>query len=112
VPAGRVIVNLAPADLPKEGTHYDLPIALTMMDAIGAIPRDAMDGVMSFGELGLDGSLASAWRLACSDGRARHGRCVFVSRFERRRSSVGGGRGDCPAVAHRSGQSIFAAVHR
>ena len=60
IPAGRVIVNLAPADLPKEGTHYDLPIALAMMAAIGAIPRDAMDGVLAFGELGLDGSLAPA----------------------------------------------------
>ena len=60
VPAGRVIVNLAPADLPKEGTHYDLPIALAMMAAIGAIPRDAMDGTVAFGELGLDGSLAPA----------------------------------------------------
>ena len=58
VPAGRVIVNLAPADLPKEGTHYDLPIALALMAAIGAMPKDALEGVVAFGELGLDGSLA------------------------------------------------------
>jgi magnesium chelatase family protein len=60
IPAGRVIVNLAPADLPKEGSHYDLPIALALMAAIGAIPRDALDGTMAFGELGLDGALAPA----------------------------------------------------
>jgi magnesium chelatase family protein len=60
IPAGRLIVNLAPADLPKEGAHYDLPIALAMMAAIGALPRDALDGVMCFGELGLDGALANA----------------------------------------------------
>ena len=60
IPAGRLIVNLAPADLPKEGTHYDLPIALAMMAAIGALPHDALDGVVCFGEVGLDGSLAPA----------------------------------------------------
>ncbi|HRK64549.1 MAG TPA: magnesium chelatase domain-containing protein, partial [Terricaulis sp.] len=42
IPAGRMIVNLAPADLPKEGSHYDVPIALAMMAAIGALPRDAL----------------------------------------------------------------------
>ena len=60
IPAGRLIVNLAPADLPKEGSHYDVPIALAMMAAIGALPRDALDGVLCFGELGLDGALAPA----------------------------------------------------
>lgn len=60
IPAGRLIVNLAPADLPKEGTHYDLPIALAMMAAIGALPHDALDGVVCFGEVGLDGALAPA----------------------------------------------------
>ncbi len=60
IPAGRIVVNLAPADLPKEGTHYDLPIALAMMAAIGALPHDALDGVVCFGEVGLDGALAPA----------------------------------------------------
>jgi magnesium chelatase family protein len=60
IPAGRMVVNLAPADLPKEGSHYDVPIALAMMAAIGALPRDALDGVVCFGELGLDGALAPA----------------------------------------------------
>ena len=58
LPARRITVNLAPADLPKEGSHYDLPIALGLMAAIGAISADALAGFTVLGELGLDGSLA------------------------------------------------------
>ncbi|HWW49131.1 MAG TPA: YifB family Mg chelatase-like AAA ATPase [Xanthobacteraceae bacterium] len=58
LPARRITVNLAPADLPKEGSHYDLPIALGLMAAIGAIPEDALAGYTVLGELGLDGSIA------------------------------------------------------
>jgi magnesium chelatase family protein len=54
-----ITVNLAPADLPKEGSHYDLPIALGLMAAIGAIPADALSGFTVLGELGLDGSIAA-----------------------------------------------------
>ncbi|MBI3274388.1 MAG: ATP-binding protein, partial [Methylocystis sp.] len=56
LPAKRITVNLAPADMPKEGSHYDLPIALAVMAAIGAIPSDALDGFTVLGELGLDGA--------------------------------------------------------
>jgi hypothetical protein len=59
LPARRITVNLAPADLPKEGSHYDLPIALGLMAAIGAIPSDALSGFTVLGELGLDGSLSA-----------------------------------------------------
>jgi magnesium chelatase family protein len=59
LPARRITVNLAPADLPKEGSHYDLPIALGLMAAIGAIPQDALAGFSVLGELGLDGSIAA-----------------------------------------------------
>src|SRR5688500_7957720 len=59
LPARRITVNLAPADVPKEGSHYDLPIALGLMTAIGAIPHDAVDGYCVLGELGLDGSIAA-----------------------------------------------------
>src|SRR2546430_11441019 len=58
LPARRITVSLAPADLPKEGSHYDLPIALGLMAAIGAIPGDALSGFTVLGELGLDGSIA------------------------------------------------------
>lgn len=59
LPAKRITVNLAPADMPKEGSHYDLPIALAVMAAIGAIPSDSLDGYTVLGELALDGSLTS-----------------------------------------------------
>jgi magnesium chelatase family protein len=59
LPARRITVNLAPADLPKEGSHYDLPIALGLMAAIGAVPPDALSGFTVLGELGLDGSIAA-----------------------------------------------------
>jgi magnesium chelatase family protein len=59
LPARRITINLAPADLPKEGSHYDLPIALGLMAAIGAVPPDALSGFTVLGELGLDGSIAA-----------------------------------------------------
>lgn len=59
MPAKKVTVNLAPADLPKEGSHYDLPIALGLMAAIGAIPSDALSRYVVLGELSLDGTIAA-----------------------------------------------------
>ena len=58
MPARKVTVNLAPADLPKEGSHYDLPIALGLMAAIGAIPGDQLADYVVLGELSLDGTIA------------------------------------------------------
>ncbi|MEM1410599.1 MAG: YifB family Mg chelatase-like AAA ATPase, partial [Pseudomonadota bacterium] len=58
LPPRRITVNLAPADLRKEGSHFDLPIALALMAVIGAIPTDALNDVAVIGELGLDGSIA------------------------------------------------------
>lgn len=59
LPPKRITVNLAPADLPKEGSHYDLPIALGLMGAIGAVPSDALHSYMVLGELALDGRLTT-----------------------------------------------------
>jgi magnesium chelatase family protein len=59
MPPKKVTVNLAPADLPKEGSHYDLPIALGLMAALGAIPADALSGYVVLGELALDGTTAT-----------------------------------------------------
>jgi len=58
LPAKRITVNLAPADLPKEGSHYDLPIALAIMAAMGALPTDALTDYVVLGELSLDGTIA------------------------------------------------------
>lgn len=56
LPPKRITVNLAPADLPKEGAHYDLPIALGILAAMGVLPSDALDDYYVLGELSLDGS--------------------------------------------------------
>lgn len=57
VPLTRVVVNLAPADLRKEGPGFDLPVALGMLAASGQLPPAMLAGVWSCGELGLDGQL-------------------------------------------------------
>ena len=59
LPSRRIIVNLAPADLPKEGSHYDLPIALGLMAALGALPGDQLGDFVALGELALDGTISA-----------------------------------------------------
>jgi magnesium chelatase family protein len=58
LPPRRIVVNLAPADLAKEGSHFDLPIALGLLVAMGVVPADAVAGHLALGELGLDGRIA------------------------------------------------------
>jgi magnesium chelatase family protein len=57
MPSRRIIANLAPADLPKEGSHYDLPIALAVMASMGVLPPDALAEWAAMGELSLDGRI-------------------------------------------------------
>lgn len=57
LPPKRVLVNLAPADLVKEGSHYDLPIALALLAAMDLLPREEMLRFCALGELALDGAL-------------------------------------------------------
>ena len=57
LPAKRITVNLSPADLPKEGSHFDLPIALAVLAAMEVVPADAVALEVSLGELSLDGRL-------------------------------------------------------
>ena len=57
MPSRRITVNLSPADLPKEGSHFDLPIALAVLAALEIIPGDAVEGTTALGELSLDGTL-------------------------------------------------------
>ncbi|MBI0444931.1 YifB family Mg chelatase-like AAA ATPase [Deinococcus sp. DB0503] len=78
-PAARITVNLAPADLRKEGPLYDLPIALGLLAAQELLPAEALAGVLSAGELALDGSLrpiAGAVNLALL--AAAEGRSVLI----------------------------------
>jgi magnesium chelatase family protein len=59
LPPQRITVNLAPADLAKEGSHYDLPIALGLLAAMQVISAEQIGGQVVLGELGLDGSIAA-----------------------------------------------------
>lgn len=56
-PARRITVNLAPADLRKEGSSFDLPIAIGMLAALGLLPEECTEGYMMVGELSLDGTV-------------------------------------------------------
>ncbi|HEX9329186.1 MAG TPA: YifB family Mg chelatase-like AAA ATPase [Reyranella sp.] len=58
LPPQRITVNLSPADLAKEGSHYDPPIALGLLAAMGVVPRESIAGYVVLGELALDGSLS------------------------------------------------------
>ena len=57
-PPAHVSINLAPADLAKEGTHFDLPIVLGLLVEMEVLPPDCLDGLLAMGELGLDGSIS------------------------------------------------------
>jgi len=58
LPPKRIVVNLSPADLPKEGSHYDLPIALGLLGAMGVVDAETLASYVVVGELGLDGRIA------------------------------------------------------
>jgi magnesium chelatase family protein len=62
-PAGRITVNLAPADLPKDGGRFDLPIALGILAASDQLPRSALKGREFYGELALSGELRETSKL-------------------------------------------------
>ncbi len=57
LPSKRIPVNLSPADLPKEGSHFDLPIALALLAELDILPKDAVSETVALGELSLDGAL-------------------------------------------------------
>jgi magnesium chelatase family protein len=60
LPPKVITVNLSPADLPKEGSHYDLPIALALLGAMGVIDAETLSSYVVVGELGLDGRVAAS----------------------------------------------------
>ncbi|MBE2275932.1 MAG: YifB family Mg chelatase-like AAA ATPase [Rhodobacteraceae bacterium] len=57
LPMKRITINLSPADLPKEGSHFDLPIALSLLAALEIIPKDEVEHTVALGELSLDGTI-------------------------------------------------------
>ncbi len=58
LPPKRITINLAPADVLKEGSHYDLPIALALLTSLDVLPADIVGGYSALGELALDGALS------------------------------------------------------
>ena len=60
LPPKRITINLSPADLPKEGSHYDLPIALALLGAMGVVDAETLAAYVIVGELGLDGRIAAS----------------------------------------------------
>jgi len=60
LPPKRITINLSPADLPKEGSHYDLPIALCLLAAIGATDAETLSHYVAVGELCLDGRITAS----------------------------------------------------
>jgi magnesium chelatase family protein len=75
LPGGRITINLAPADVLKEGSHFDLPIALGLLVAMGVLPKEELASYMALGELGLDGTISSvAGVLPAAITASAHGR--------------------------------------
>jgi magnesium chelatase family protein len=60
LPPKVITINLSPADLPKEGSHFDLPIALGLLAAIGATDSEGLSHYVAVGELSLDGRIAAS----------------------------------------------------
>jgi magnesium chelatase family protein len=60
LPPKRITINLSPADLPKEGSHYDLPIALALLAAMGVTDAEQLADYVAVGELALDGRIAAS----------------------------------------------------
>jgi len=113
-PLRRITVNLAPADLPKEGGRFDLPIALGILAASRQIPARALEGQEFCGELSLDGSLRGIrGALAASLAARRAGRALFVPRVNADEAALARGVTILPAdsllaiYAHLAGQSLI-----
>ena len=78
LPPKRITVNLSPADLPKEGSHYDLPIALALLGAMGVVDAEMLSQYVVVGELGLDGRIASSPGVLLAALHAGSGECGLV----------------------------------
>ncbi len=78
LPSKRVTINLSPANLPKEGSHFDLPIALALLAALGVLPPEDIEDTVSLGEMSLDGTLvAVAGALPAAVAAAAEGRALL-----------------------------------
>lgn len=78
LPAKRMTVNLAPADVTKEGSHYDLPIALGLLVAMDVLPQDALESFYALGELGLDGKIREVTGILPAAIQAQSAGCGLI----------------------------------
>lgn len=78
LPSKKITVNLSPADLPKIGSHFDLPIALALLAALDVIPKDKVSETVALGELSLDGTLVPVLgALPAAMAAAAEGKSLF-----------------------------------
>ena len=88
LPPKKIIVNLAPADLMKEGSHFDLPIAIAVLVAMQILAQDEVDRFVALGELGLDGALLPVSGIlpaAIAANEKRYGHCLSLTCAGRKR---------------------------
>src|SRR3990167_7863670 len=91
-PASRAAINLAPADLPKEGARFDLPIALVILAATGQIPKNSLENYEFVGELALTGELKSVKGLLPMALAARKDhRCILIPTANAKEATVATG---------------------
>ncbi|ERL53360.1 YifB family Mg chelatase-like AAA ATPase, partial [Halomonas huangheensis] len=114
-PLRRITLNLAPADLPKEGGRFDLPIALGLLIASGQLPPESLADIECAGELALDGHLRPVTgMLPFALATRRAGRKVIVPEANAAEAALAGGLEVFPArhlmdvVAHLAGQTLIA----
>lgn len=100
LPAKRLTINLAPADVNKEGSHYDLPIALGLLVAMDVIPQDAVERFFALGELGLDGGLRNVTGVLPAAIQAEVRTCGLICPAESGREAAWAGELDILAPAH------------
>jgi magnesium chelatase family protein len=118
-PAGRVTVNLAPADLPKESGRFDLPIAIGILAATGQVPKRGLDALEFAGELALSGELRPIrGALAMTFGARRDGRAFVLPESVAGEAALAAGARIFPArslldvCAHLGGQAPLPEVTR
>ncbi len=89
-PRADITINMAPADLKKEGSGFDLPLAIAILAADGQIPADALDEYMMIGELGLDGKLQPAKGVLpiAIKARAEHFKGLIVPKQNEREAAI------------------------
>ncbi len=97
LPSKRITINLSPADLPKEGSHFDLPIAMALLAALEIVPREDVENTVALGELSLDGSIVPViGALPAAMAAAEHDRALLCPRLAALRPPGSGRFGSWP----------------